>query len=515
MQFTNPVIRGFHPDPSICRVGVDYFLATSSFEYFPGIPIFHSTDLVNWDQIGHCVTRSSQIDLSQVPDSGGLWAPTIRFHEGTFYVACTVLDTANFTNRLDPQTNTHDYSLSGRHFVVSSTDPYGQWSDPLWFEGAGFDPSLLFDQGRVFLTHAAGGAVLQSEIDLAKGQRVGDTRDIWRGTGEMSTEGPHLYAIGDYYYLIVAEGGTAYGHSIACARSKSPWGPWEEHPDNPLLSHRTHADDPVQATGHGDIVCDADGNWWVVFLAIRAQGYPAFHTLGRETFLAPVRWEDDWPYVIGPVTLKGHPAPGQPQRPHPKTWRADLSGPALEHEWNFLRTPDPRILVRDNRLILDSRTQLDSLRVKEAFVGVRQLEPACVAIAEFVIPDDNVGEFGLTVRMNGRHRYDLVVSREGSDLAVRRRRQIGSVIQNDRPVFCDYDNKVMKLTIKATPFAYLFTASTDRTSVDLGTAEAQYLSSEVAGGFTGVFFGLFAGDGLIAEALSLEITTLPPTVVLT
>lgn len=511
MHFSNPVIRGFHPDPSICRVGDDYFLVTSSFEYFPGIPIFHSTDLVNWTQIGHCLTRSSQLDLSQVPESGGLWAPTIRHHEGTFYVACTVLDRANFTNQIDYRTGAHDYSISGRHFIVSTTDPYSQWSDPLWIDGNGFDPSLLFDQGRVFFTHADSGVILQSEIDLANGSRIGDTLDIWHGTGEMTSEGPHLYAIGDYYYLIVAEGGTSYGHSISCARSNSPWGPWEAHPDNPLLSHRTHPDDPVQATGHGDLVSDAEGNWWVVFLAIRAQGYPAFHTLGRETFLAPVRWEDGWPYVEGSVTLEPRPAPIATQREHPATWRADFAQPTLTHEWNFLRSNDPRISVRDDRLILDTLAQPNAALHSEAFVGVRQLEPACLVVAEFLIPDEQVGEFGLTVRMNGLHRYDLVVTRDKGSSAVHRRSRIGTVVETLPSVAFDHDDNVITLAIRATPFAYFFTASTDLVTIDFGIAEARYLSSEIAGGFTGVYFGPFASGGVVAEVSSFEIESFMPS----
>ena len=272
-----------------------------------------------------------------------------------------------------------------------------------------------------------------------------------------------------------------------------------------MLSHRAHADDPVQATGHGDLVCDEEGNWWIVFLAIRAHGYPAFHTLGRETFLASIRWEDGWPIVDGAVTLESRQANLEPQRARSTLWRADLSGPVLGPEWNFLRAPDPRISVGRDLLLFDSRAQLDAALSTQLFVGVRQTEPTSIAIAEFMIPDDHVGVFGLTVRMNETHRYDLRVTRVEGRLAVQRSCCIGNVTEIDMPVVREYDGSVIQLSIRATAFAYLFTASTDRSTVDLGMAEARYLSSEVAGGFTGVYFGLFAQGGPVTTGTSFEI----------
>lgn len=269
MTYRNPVIPGFHPDPSVCRVGDDYYLVTSSFEYFPGVPLFHSKDLVHWRQIGHCLTRVSQLDLSEARSSAGIYAPTIRFRDGTFYMTTT--------------------NVSGRgNFIVTTDDPHGEWSDGVAVDHPGIDPDLFFDEdGIVYYTTSYNQGIYQSRIDAKTGQRFSDPRLIWSGTGGQYPESPHIYRIGDWYYLFIAEGGTEYGHMETVARSKRPEGPYESCPDNPILSHRS-IQSPIQATGHADLVQTPDGDWWAVFLGIRPVGYPFRHHLGRETFLAPV-----------------------------------------------------------------------------------------------------------------------------------------------------------------------------------------------------------------------------------
>lgn len=276
-RFHNPIIPGFHPDPSICRVGEDYFLVNSSFAYFPGVPLFHSRDLVHWQQIGHCLTRPSQLPLSHSGPSGGIFAPTIRYHQGRFYMVTTNIS-------------------GGGNFFVTAADPFGEWSEPVWLAQGGIDPSLFFHQERAYLTSTGvpeegdpagqGQGILQSEIDLASGSLLSRPRLIWRGTGGAFPEGPHLYQLGRYFYLMVAEGGTEYGHSEVIARSDSPWGPWESCPHNPILTHRGQRS-PIQALGHADLVEAQDGSWWMVCLGIRPV-FPNAHHLGRETFLAPV-----------------------------------------------------------------------------------------------------------------------------------------------------------------------------------------------------------------------------------
>jgi len=507
VPYRNPVIRGFHPDPSVCRVGDDYYLVTSSFEYFPGLPVFHSTDLVSWTNIGHCLTRPEQVDLSGVPTSGGIWAPTLRHHDGVFYVITTVMHEASFANELDEDGWFSGDHLAGRHLVLTATDPAGPWSDPVWVSGGGLDPSLLFDDGEVLMTHAEAGTILQSTVDLKTGERTSPTRVLWTGTKEITSEGPHLYRVGGTYYLLVAEGGTSYGHSIAVARSSSPWGPWESHPANPVLSHRTRDGHPVQATGHGDLVQDGEGRWWMVFLGIRARGYPAFHTLGRETFLAPVRWEDGWPWVDGPVELQVEDGPESQER-GPLQWRDDFSSDVLPGRWNTVRGPDPGVLATDGRLVLRP-TAAGASRGRRAFVGTRQTEPRCRAEVELVLHPAADGDVaGLAVRMDDRHTYDVAVESAGAGLAVRLRRRVGSLSCVGPAV--GVPAGPVRLRVVAEPFLYRFyLVQPGADAVLLGSGEALYLSSEVAGGFTGVYLGVFAEGEGEAEVAEFEMAEAP------
>jgi xylan 1,4-beta-xylosidase len=260
-RYQNPVVPGFHPDPSVCRVGSDYYLVCSSFEYFPGLPLFHSRDLVHWTQIGHCLTRVEQLSLAGCRASGGIWAPTIRHHSAEFFVTTT--------------------NTEGRgNFIVRASDPAGPWSNPVWVEQAGIDPSLFFeDDGTVFYTTGYRGA-LQSTIDVDSGKLQCEPVSVWSGTGGQHAEGPHLLRRGHWYYILLAEGGTEHGHMVTMARSRSPWGPFEACARNPLLTHRSWRS-PIQMTGHADIVEAHDGSHWMVFLATRPSGYPPCYHLGR------------------------------------------------------------------------------------------------------------------------------------------------------------------------------------------------------------------------------------------
>ncbi|NCC50507.1 MAG: glycoside hydrolase family 43 protein, partial [Spartobacteria bacterium] len=251
-NFRNPVLPGFHPDPSVCRVGGDYYLVTSSFEYFPGVPIYHSRDLVHWRALGHCLTRPSQLPLQRAPSSAGIYAPTIRHHDGVFYMVTTNVS-------------------GGGNFFVTARDPAGPWSDPVWLDQPGIDPSLLFDDGRVYLLTSIGGAdgyIGQSELDIATGVRKTKVINIWRGTGGQYPEAPHMYKIHGRYYLMIAEGGTDWGHMETIAVSDDPWGPFVPCPHNPILTHRSTCR-PIQCTGHADLIEAQDGSWWLFFLGTR------------------------------------------------------------------------------------------------------------------------------------------------------------------------------------------------------------------------------------------------------
>ena len=250
MKFQNPILPGFYPDPSICRVGEDYYLVTSSFEYFPGVPVFHSRDLVNWRQIGHCLTRKSQLDLDAAKSSGGIYAPTIRHHAGRFYMVTT--DTTGRGN-----------------ILVSADDPAGPWSEPISIRQGGIDPSLFFDaSGKVYFSsnclHGNRRGLQQSEIDIEMGELLSASKFLWEGTGGKYPEAPHLYLKDGWYYLLIAEGGTEFGHMITVARSRAAFGPFEPCPQNPILSHRSTSHS-IQSTGHGDMIQDHLGGWWMVF----------------------------------------------------------------------------------------------------------------------------------------------------------------------------------------------------------------------------------------------------------
>ena len=289
MQYQNPILPGFHPDPSICRVGDDFYLVTSSFEYFPGLPIYHSRDLVHWEQIGHCLTRDSQVHLvTGAPNCLNIYAPTIRYHDGLFYVIVTNVTGDNHGN-----------------FIITAKDPAGEWSDPIALPFPGIDPSLFFDEdGKVYYLGTDGGIYL-SEMDITTGAAIGETHRLWQGTAN-NPEGPHLYKKDGWYYLMIAEGGTGPEHSISIARSRSLREWFCGCKRNPIFTHRNLGRDyPVIYAGHGDLVDDADGNWYVVMLASRpCEGHCS---IGRETFLAKVEWEDGWPVInpgIGHLTEK-------------------------------------------------------------------------------------------------------------------------------------------------------------------------------------------------------------------
>ena len=287
--YSNPVIPGFHPDPSVCKAGDDYYLVNSSFQYFPGVPLFHSKDLVHWEQIGNCLTRPSQLDLTNANSGSGIFAPTIRYNDGVFYMITT--------------------NVSGKgNFLVHTTDPRSEWSEPVWLEQGGIDPSLYFEDGKCFMVSNPDGYINLCEIDPMTGKQLSSSKRIWNGTGGRYAEGPHIYKKDGWYYLLISEGGTELGHKVTIARSRYIDGPYQGNPANPILTHANESgqSSPIQGTGHADLVEGTDGSWWMVCLAYRIMP-GTHHTLGRETYLAPVRWDKDaWPVVNsnGTISLK-------------------------------------------------------------------------------------------------------------------------------------------------------------------------------------------------------------------
>ena len=293
----NPILPGFFPDPSICAAGDDFYLVNSTFAYFPGLPILHSKDLAHWEQIGNALDRESQLPLQFAGHSQGLFAPTIRYHEGTFYLICT------------------NVSFGG-NFVVTATNPEGPWSEPHYLEGAdGIDPSLFYDDdGKCYYigTHPNKDGcryngdyfIWIQELDVNTFKLVGEKKDVWNGAMRNICwpEGPHLYKKGDYYYIMHAEGGTGPDHAVTVCRSKEIFGEYENCFCNPILTHRHLGQAyPIKYVGHADLVETKNGEWYIVMLAVRP--LEGFTTMGRETFLAKVTWENDWPVVNPGVGL--------------------------------------------------------------------------------------------------------------------------------------------------------------------------------------------------------------------
>lgn len=483
-HYTNPVIPGFYPDPSICRVGRDYYLATSSFEYFPGVPLLHSTDLVHFQPIGHALTRQSQLPLDGAGSSRGIFAPTLRHHDGVYYLVTTNVTT-------------------GGNFYVTTRDPRGPWSEPVWLEDhEGVDPSLFFDDdGTVYYTRQGGGehgGIYQAELDLRSGKLLGPPRLIWSGTGGTWPEGPHLYKRHGTYYLFIAEGGTGYAHAVTVARSPSPWGPFEGCPENPVLTHRSRDGHPIQATGHADWVQTPAGDGFLVFLGIRPTN-GKHHHLGRETFLAELTWTDaGWPTVgdAGQVELEMSsarlPSPA-PRSADPE--RDDFDRDALSPCWNHLRNPSPEswsLRARPGFLrLLGHAVSLEDT-ASPAFVGRRQQHFSCRASArcDFQPPAPGV-EAGLVVRANEENHYALVLASVGGQRCARLRLRTNGVTTLGAPH--PLPDGPVDLHVRATPPRYEFAVGAPgHAASTLGTADTAPLSSERAHTFTGTYLGMFA-----------------------
>ncbi len=488
MRYRNPILPGCYPDPSVCRVGDDYYLVNSSFEFFPGVPIFHSRDLVRWRQIGHCLDRPSQLPLKGVDSSCGIYAPTLRHHDGVFYMTTT-----NVT--------------AGGNFIVTAQDPAGPWSDPVLVAQEGIDPSMFFDEdGSVLYTTSAGGA-LQSRVDVRTGKLLSEPKLIWKGTGGRYPEGPHLYRKDGWVYLLLAEGGTEHGHMVTMARSKSPWGPFEPCPRNPLLTHRSLLS-PIQALGHADLVETPDGHWFAVLLANRPVGYPPTHHLGRETFLCPVRWAEDGFPIFGDdgrLDLEMEsPLPFSP--PVETAPRDDFDAPRLGLDWAHLRDIAPgRASLTERPGFLRLRGSADNLddKAAPAWVGRRQRHFSLRAATRLEFdPASEREEAGLSVRMNERHHHEVFVTRRDGRPSVVLRQRVGDLrVETACRPLTDAEARGLVLCLDAEAESYAFSCGPSLDDLrPLGKAEPRYLSTEVATGFIGVTLAMYAtGNGADVE----------------
>ena len=425
-EFRNPILPGFQPDPSIVRVGKDFYLVNSTFSWYPGLPIYHSTDLVNWKQIGNAIDRPGMMDFSGLGTNRGLFAPAITHHDGKFWILNTCIE-------------------CGDNFVITATDPAGPWSDPVWLDFGGIDPSLYFaEDGTAWITYndAPPGppryeghrAIWMQQFDPEAMQVMAERTLLVDGGVNPSenpiwAEGPHIYKVDGWYYLLTAEGGTADQHSQTIYRSRDLQGPYQPGPFNPILTQRDlPADRPdrVEATGHADIVQLDDGSWWGVFLATRPFAGQST-LLGRETFLLPLEWQDGWPRFLD----RGEAVPMQLARPNlplgepvdRSAWREDFNA-SLSDEWIGLRTPgtDQQLAVDTGegvlRLIAGSAAA-GSLG-KPAFAGRRLRHHSADIVTRVDFDPSRPGEFaGLLAFMDENH--FLAVGKEQGRLVVRLR----------------------------------------------------------------------------------------------
>lgn len=423
----NPILRGFNPDPSLCRVGGDYYIATSTFEWFPGVQIHHSRDLVHWRLAARPLRRPAQLDMRGDPDSGGVWAPDLSFHDGLFHLVYTDVKRYGRTT----VSGASGASLRDFHnYVVTSPTIEGDWSDPAYLNSSGFDPSLFHDEdGRSWLLnmlwdHRPGrnrfaGIVIQ-EYDRAARRLVGERRLIFEGTPLGFTEAPHLYRRGGYYYLITAEGGTNWNHAVTMARSRDLFGPYELHPHVHILSARTRPDSPLKRAGHADLVETEAGETYMAYLCGRPLPSRGRCVLGRETALEKMRWgEDGWLYTEDGEGLPAleSPAPNLPPHPVPEPpERADFASAELPEAFQWLRTPHRERIFsltdRPGHLRLYGRETIGSL-FEQALVARRQQDFCYTASTRLDFdPEHYQQAAGLVCYYNASKFHYLHVSRD-------------------------------------------------------------------------------------------------------
>jgi len=499
-EYSNPIFPGFYPDPSACRVGDDFYMVHSTFNYFPGIPVSHSRDLVHWEQVGNVIHRSGQLERKGIEHSRGIFAPTIRFHEGTFYVICTHVDGKDT-------------------FVCTATDPAGPWSDPHWLPNApGIDPSLFFDDdGKCWYcgcrpapegpAYFGNWEAWIQEIDIKNFKLVGESLPIWRGAliGACWPEGPHIYKKDGYYYIMTAEGGTGLEHAICIARSKSLQGPWEGKKANPILTHRHLGwNTPIINVGHGELLDDTKGNWWMVLLASRPYGGRAYN-LGRETFLVPVRWQDGWPWPSPETGMveETFPFPDMtpaPVLPEPACDQFDE--PELPLHWLTL-LPDEEFAQASKvpgrlRIPLSAPSLRDS--AMSGFAGRRQKHMNwTVATAMEFYPESEKQEAGLALVQSHDFQYRLELILRDKVPTIRLIQAEGAEDKEVATAPCPWLKKESPMMVlSASAFGqelqFSFGPSQYQLTELASGLDGTILSTERAGGFVGNVLGVYGSD---------------------
>jgi alpha-N-arabinofuranosidase len=510
-EYANPILQGFYPDPSVIRVGQDYYLVNSTFSWFPGIPVFHSRDLVNWTQIGNAIDRPGQLNFARMNMWQGVYAPDISWHDGLFYI----LNTCNGC---------------GGNFVITARNPAGPWSDPVWLPNVdGIDTSMFFDDdGKAWIVHngppegkpryEGHTAIWLQPFDVKTLKTFGkplalvdsgvhpERKPIW-------IEGPHIFKKDGVYYLIAAEGGTEEGHSEVAFRSAKLTGPYVPLPINPILTQRDLSKDrpnPITSTGHASFVRTGRGEWWAMFLGVRPYDAQNNFNTGRETFLMPVRWNDGQPLVTAagetvPWTARRPSLPSAPKAPVPTngafTVRDDFSRAALPPYWMMLRNPQGRWWrIAGGALQLEPRaTGLGDLGNPSLLARRQQHQNAVATTKLSFASQSDSAEAGMVALQNDEYWYFLALGREQGRRVVRVRRRAGGQDPASGTVLASAPLPLaakasVELRIAAHRGAYDFSWSVDgrHWHTLLAGADGTILSTKRAGGFVGAVIGLYA-----------------------
>jgi xylan 1,4-beta-xylosidase len=504
-EYLNPILSGFYPDPSIVRVEEDYYLVNSTFSFYPGIPVFHSKDLVNWNQIGHVLDRPSQLVLDSLDISQGVFAPAISYNNGLFYVVNTIV-----------------YGIG--NFVVTATNPAGPWSDPQTLPIDGIDPSLFFDDnGKAYLVNNGSPdreplyeghrAIWIQEFDKDRLTLIGPRKVIIDGGVDINQkpiwiEGPHLFKTNGYYYLCAAEGGTSVDHSQVIFRSKNVWGPYKPWDNNPILTQR-HLDpdrpQPVTCTGHADMVETQNGEWWAVFLGCTPYADDYYNT-GRQTFLLPVSWKDDWPIILSGNDLVPYlnfrpdlPAQDLPKVPLNGNFsiRDEFADTTLAMIWNFIRTPYNKWYeLKKDKLLIKARNVAINDIGQPSFIGRRQQHHYCSAITSMQFnPKMNGDMAGLAVFQNEEHYYLLVLTKkaDGKFIVLERGSSEGPLeIASSAINLSENHTLQFKIEARGKFYDFYYAVQPEQWTLLEKDIDATWLSTNVAEGFVGAYFGMYA-----------------------
>ena len=516
--YTNPIISGFYPDPSICRVGNDYYLVNSTFAYFPGINVFHSSDLVHWELIGYVLNNPEQFNLDGQGVSRGIFAPAIRYHDGTFYVTCTLVDI-------------------GGNFVATAKNPAGPWSAPAWLPQVnGIDPSLFFDDnGKAYLIfnsnppddkslYSGHRTIRMRDFDAESLKVTGEERILINGGTDIAKkpvwiEGPHIFKKDGAYYMICAEGGTADQHSEVVFKSSGVYGPYVSYKNNPILTQRQL--DPkreyaITSTGHADFVETPSGEWWAVFLGCRPyKPYEGeYYNTGRETFMAPVQWNDGWP-IINPGRAEVQYRYPYPIWPTSDSVDMPTSGNFLSRDefdsielnpnWVFLRTPHEKwfeLARKKGCLSMRLRPETCAGSKNPSFVGRRQKNLIGTATTALLFnPKGENEKAGLVIFQNEKHFYYLCKSVEGSIPVIQLYRSASGggssatmeLLASSTLGKEESESEVsLRIEAKEDTYSFSYTCTPGHWILLKESVDAKFLSTRIAGGFVGCMFGLYA-----------------------